>query len=66
MLRLILVPPSRTTMKIFTRLPLPLVYLCFVAAIGVSNSVRAGSATWDLNPGSGLEYRNELDARDCA
>jgi autotransporter-associated beta strand protein len=51
--RLILVPPSRTTMKIFARLPLALVYLCFVAAIGVSNSVRAGSATWDLNPGSG-------------
>ena len=40
-------------MKIFSRLPLALVYLCFVVAIGVSNSVRAGSATWDLNPGSG-------------
>jgi autotransporter-associated beta strand protein len=50
---LILVPPSRAIMKIFSRLPLALVYLCFVAAIGVSNSVRAGSATWDLNPGSG-------------
>src|SRR6266480_1100931 len=50
---LILVPPSRATMKIFARLPLALVYLCFVAVIGVSNSVRAGSATWDLNPGSG-------------
>jgi autotransporter-associated beta strand protein len=50
---LILVPPSRTTMKIFARLPLALVYLCFVAAIGVSNSVRAGNATWDLDPGSG-------------
>ena len=40
-------------MKIFSRLPLALVYLCFVAPIGVSNSVRAGSSTWDLNPGSG-------------
>ena len=40
-------------MKTFAGLPLALVYLCFVAAIGVSNSVRAGSATWDLNPGSG-------------
>jgi hypothetical protein len=50
---LILVSPSRTTMKIFARLPLALVYLCFVAAIGVSNSVRAGNATWDLDPGSG-------------
>src|SRR5437763_16438859 len=40
-------------MKIFARLPLALVYLCFVAAIGVSNSVHAGSATWDLNPVSG-------------
>ena len=40
-------------MKIFARLPLALVYLCFVAAIGVSNSVRAGSATWHLNPVSG-------------
>ena len=50
---LILVRPSPTTMKIFARLPLTLMYLCFVAAIGVSNSVRAGSATWDLNPSSG-------------
>ena len=40
-------------MKIFSRLPLALVYLCLVAAIGVSNSVRAGGTTWDLNPGSG-------------
>src|SRR5437763_429483 len=40
-------------MKISGRLSLALVYLCFVAAIGVSNSVRAGSATWDLNPVSG-------------
>ena len=40
-------------MKISGRLSLALVYLCFVAAIGVSNSVRAGSATWDLNPASG-------------
>ena len=44
---------KRTIMKIFSRLPLALVYLCFVAPIGLSNSVRAGSATWDLNPGSG-------------
>ena len=50
---LILIPSSRTTMKIFARLPLALVYFCFVAAIAVSNSVRAGSATWDFNPGSG-------------
>jgi autotransporter-associated beta strand protein len=50
---LILVHPSRTTMKIFARLPLALVYLCVVAAIGVSNSAQAGSARWDLNPGSG-------------
>ena len=49
----ILVLPSRTTMKISARLPLALVYFCFVAAIGVSNSVHAGSATWDLNPASG-------------
>ena len=40
-------------MKISAGLPLALVYLCFVAAIGVSNSVRAGSATWNLNPSSG-------------
>src|SRR5438270_8091791 len=40
-------------MKIFARVPLALVYLCFVDAIAVSNSVRAGSATWDFNPGSG-------------
>src|SRR5947199_9161243 len=40
-------------MKISGRLSLALVYLCFVAAIGVSNSVHAGSATWDLNPVSG-------------
>ena len=40
-------------MKIFSRLPLALVYLCFVAPLGLSNSVRAGSATWDLNPASG-------------
>ena len=40
-------------MKISGRLSLALVYLCFVAAIGVSNSVHAGSATWDLNPASG-------------
>jgi autotransporter-associated beta strand protein len=40
-------------MKIFARLPLALVYLFFVAVIGVSNSARAGSATWDLNPGTG-------------
>jgi autotransporter-associated beta strand protein len=46
-------PPSPTTMKIFPRLPLAPVYLCFVAAIGISNSARAGNATWDVNPGSG-------------
>ena len=46
-------PPSPTTMKIFPRLPLALIYLCFVAAIGISNSARAGNATWDLNPSSG-------------
>ena len=40
-------------MKISARLPLALVYLFFVAAIGVSNSARAGSATWDLDPTSG-------------
>jgi len=40
-------------MKIFPRLPLAPVYLCFVAAIGISNSARAGNATWDLNPSSG-------------
>jgi hypothetical protein len=40
-------------MKTLAGLPLALVYLCFVAAIGVSNSVRAGSATWDFNPSSG-------------
>jgi len=49
----ILVLPSRTTMKISARLPLVLIYLCFVAAIGVSNSVHAGSSTWGLNPASG-------------
>jgi autotransporter-associated beta strand protein len=40
-------------MKISAPLPIALVYLCFVAAISVPNSARAGSATWDLNPGSG-------------
>jgi hypothetical protein len=40
-------------MKVPTRLPLPLVYLCFVVAIGVCNSARAGSATWDVSPASG-------------
>jgi hypothetical protein len=39
-------------MKIPTRPPLALVYLCFVASVGVSNSAHAGNATWNLNPSS--------------
>jgi hypothetical protein len=30
-----------------------LVYFCLVVAIGVASSAHAGSATWNLNPGSG-------------